>query len=268
MARSYSRRDLPQRSRRHRWKIGRSAPSFLVEPRAFPAKGGYKMNIFSTYTLTGVSPIANSSGSITYERMTPNIGLITFDDSTLGESFGVLNFTSLTKVSYVLLNDAASGGQRGTMTVGNNPNDLLHDSFQLVAANPDTDNVNFELDSRQSGSLAPISYTKGAEPGLLASGQRSECFCWRGRAAGEPGEKYRWIMIFPLHPALAMHSSFNLTLILCSWELITMRRKPHGSVLISGPHRRVEMSFRNSLMALECSLKGRAKPRSSIMAPD
>lgn len=41
---------------------------------------------------------------------------------------------------------------------------LLSDTFNLTTTNPNGLDVNFQLAERQSGILAPLTYTKGLEP--------------------------------------------------------------------------------------------------------
>ena len=76
----------------------------------FAAKGTSTMILAaSTYTLTQPSPVASLTGDYTYEVLTPTIGYISFDDSSAGHCFAVLNFTSATKASYALENHATGG---------------------------------------------------------------------------------------------------------------------------------------------------------------
>ncbi len=70
----------------------------------------------STYSDTQPGS-ASSTGTYTYEMLTPTIGFVSFDDSEIGPSFNVLTFTSPTQATYVLANIASGGWQRGKATL-------------------------------------------------------------------------------------------------------------------------------------------------------
>jgi hypothetical protein len=95
---------------------GRTLNNLITNGTApFAAKGASTMILAaSTYTLAQTTPIANSTGSYTYEVLTPTIACIYFDDSSVLRGFNVLTFTAATKASYVLANLATAGWQRGT----------------------------------------------------------------------------------------------------------------------------------------------------------
>ena len=71
----------------------------------------------ATYTFTQTIPVANSSGTYTYEVLTPTIGYISYNDSIDGPSFAVLSFTTVTKASYVLAKIGTAGWERGTTSL-------------------------------------------------------------------------------------------------------------------------------------------------------
>ncbi len=80
----------------------------------FAVKGTSTIVLAATsYTFTQTTPIANSTGAYTYEKLTPSIGYILFNDTLLASSSDVLQFTSATKATFVFAKDGSPGWQRG-----------------------------------------------------------------------------------------------------------------------------------------------------------
>lgn len=68
----------------------------------------------TSYSFTQTTPVAATNGTYTYERLTPGIGYVLFDDSRLGKGSYLLLFTSSTKATYVFAVAGSLGWQRGT----------------------------------------------------------------------------------------------------------------------------------------------------------
>jgi autotransporter-associated beta strand protein len=66
---------------------------------------------------------------------------------------------------------------------------LFTDDFTLTAANPNTEDVNFQNATRQSGTVAPLTYTKGGEPTFsqVGNGGAPNALLLAGRSDGLPG---------------------------------------------------------------------------------
>ena len=91
----------------------------------YASKGIFLLNLStSTYTLTGAFGVGSSSGDYAYEQFTPNIAVLTLNDSVIGPEFGFLTFTSATQATYTLIDSAAfpaTAAQQGVMTFQNVP---------------------------------------------------------------------------------------------------------------------------------------------------
>ncbi len=70
-----------------------------------------------SYTFTQTTPVAASTGTYTYEQLTPTIGYVLFDDSLLGKGSDVLLFTSPTRATFVFAQAGTLGYQKGNATL-------------------------------------------------------------------------------------------------------------------------------------------------------
>ena len=68
----------------------------------------------TSYSFTQTIPVTATTGTYSYERLTPTIGYVLFDDSELGVGSDVLIFSSSTKATYVFAAAHSLGWQRGT----------------------------------------------------------------------------------------------------------------------------------------------------------
>ena len=79
----------------------------------FAVKGTFTQTFLpTTYAISGTM---TSTGTYSYETMTPTIGLLTLTDSTGGPEHEVVTFTTSSKASVLLLNDSAGGFLRATV---------------------------------------------------------------------------------------------------------------------------------------------------------
>ena len=97
-------------------RVGKATISSGTSPLA--SKGTFQMSLAAngSYNLIGGTGVQSSSGTYTYERFNANVGMMTFDDVLAGPGWGVFTFTTLSKASYVLVDEATLAVQRGSMT--------------------------------------------------------------------------------------------------------------------------------------------------------
>jgi|GEM_PF-5885503 len=85
----------------------------------FASKGTFLMsfNAGGLYSILGGTGVVSSNGSFNYEQFNTSFGLLEFTDDLAGENWGVLRFTSTSKLSYTLVSDMNDAIQTGTMTL-------------------------------------------------------------------------------------------------------------------------------------------------------
>jgi len=74
-------------------------------------------NAGGLYSILGGTGVVSSNGSFNYEQFNTSFGLLEFTDNLAGEGWGVLRFTSTSKLSYTLVSDMNDAIQTGTMTL-------------------------------------------------------------------------------------------------------------------------------------------------------
>lgn len=100
--------------------VGKLANAKITSGQSpFASKGTFLMSFNSggLYSILGGSGVASSNGSFTYERFNVSFGLLEFTDNFAGEGWGVLRFTSTSKLNYALVSDTNGATQTGTMTL-------------------------------------------------------------------------------------------------------------------------------------------------------